>query len=165
MKKIFFLSFVLIFLFVSCDQNKDVTKTFSKYKLKEGVTSITIPGWVLNLAVRWGDLEKEERDLLQSISKIKILTIDDNNLNSRSNLHREFYQSVSAIPGMEELLVVKNDTEQVTVFGKTDEGTIYELFVLVGGDDNAMIYLKGKLQTELLASVVNKSNQHRLFAW
>ena len=159
MKRLFLLPVLFLFLFTSCDDETGVSGAFTKYRFKDGVTTITVPGWLIHSAAMWGDLDREERDLLRSIDKVKILTIEDKELNARSNLHKEFYETVREREDLEELLVVRDGNEQVTIFGKVDEDSIEEMLILVGGDDNAIIYLKGKLKPELITNLMNENSQ------
>lgn len=165
MRKLFFIPIALLFIFISCVNNKGVSEAFSKYRHEDGVTSVTIPGWIIGLAARMGDLEKEERDLLRNIDKVRVLTIEDKGLNNRTNFHEEFYRKVALDPLMEELLVVRNDNDQVTIFGKGTEKAFDELLILVGGEDNAMVYIKGKIKPETLSGVISKNSQNGLFSW
>ncbi len=73
---------------------------------------------------------------------MRVLTIEDPNLNERNNFHREFYQLNSHNPQKEDYLAVRSDEEQVTLFVKEDEKTIDELLILIGGDDNIIVQLK-----------------------
>jgi hypothetical protein len=150
---------LLLFLFTSCEYESGVSEAFTKYSLKSGVTTITVPGWVIRMAARWGDLDRNERELLQSIDKVKVLTIEDRDLNARSNLHKEFYNTIKENSELEELMVVRNDDEQVTIFGKADEESIKELLILVGGDDNAMVYVKGRLKPEMITRFMDDNSQ------
>ncbi|MFW5823025.1 MAG: DUF4252 domain-containing protein, partial [Tangfeifania sp.] len=77
----------------------------------------------------------------------------------RSNLHEEFYETVRKRGDLEELLVVRDGNEQVTIFGKADEESIEEMLILVGGNDNAIIYLKGRLKPELITNLMNENSQ------
>ncbi len=165
MKRFLFLPVVILFLFSSCESDSGMSAAIAKYRFKDGVTSITVPGWVIGIASRWGDLEKEERELLRSIDKVRILTIEDNDLNARSNFHREFYQSIRQNPDMEELMVVRNENEQVTIFGKASEKSIDELLILVSGDDNAMVYVKGKIKPEMLSDLINNNQHNNFLSW
>lgn len=158
MKRLFLLPALILFLFTSCEDETGVSSAFTKYRFKDGVTTITVPGWLIHTASRWGDLEREERDLLRSIDKVKILTIEDKELNARSNLHKEFYESVRTRGDLEELLVVRDGDEQVTIFGKANEESIKEMLILVGGDENAIIYLKGRLKPELIAGFMDENS-------
>jgi hypothetical protein len=81
-------------------------------------------------------------------------------LNVRSNLHKEFYETVRKNGDLEELLVVRDGNEQVTIFGKANEDSIEEMLILVGGDDNAIIYLKGRLKPELIANFMDENSQN-----
>jgi hypothetical protein len=159
MKRLFLLPVLFLLLFTSCDES-GVSEAFTKYRFKDGVTTITVPGWLIHSAAMWGDLDRDERDLLRSIDKVKILTIENKELNARSNLHKEFYESVRKRGDLEELLVVRDGDEQVTIFGKADEESIEEMLILVGGDDNAIIYLKGRLKPELLANFMDENSQN-----
>jgi len=104
-------------------------------------------------------LDKNERELLQSIDKVKILAIEDNDLNARSNLHKEFYSAIRENSEMEELLVARDGNEQVTIFGIADENSIKELLILVGGNDNALVYVKGRLKPELISGFMDENSQ------
>ena len=159
MKRFYLFSILFVFLFSACEYESGVSEAFTKYNFKDGVTTITVPGWVIRLAARWGDLDRNERELLQSIDKVKVLTIDDENLNARSNLHKEFYSAIRENSDMEELMVVRNDDEQVTIFGKADEECIQEMLILVGGDDNAMVYVKGRLKPEMISRFMDENSQ------
>ena len=34
-----------------------------KYRLKDGVTTVTVPGWAINLGAKFGDLDDEEKEI------------------------------------------------------------------------------------------------------
>ncbi|NQU88007.1 MAG: DUF4252 domain-containing protein [Mariniphaga sp.] len=160
MKKIALLLLIVTFAFVSCTDNFAVNTAFVKYGHKKGVTSITVPGFVVRLAAKIGDLEDEERELLRSIDKVKVLSVEDSYLNEEINLHAEFYQNMNKHGQYEELLNVQDDDESVTIFGKMgeDNETIKEMIVLVGGDDNALIYLKGRFKASMLDKHIDFSD-------
>ncbi len=160
MKRIYLIPILSLFLFVSCEYESGVSKAFTKYRFKDGVTTITVPGWLIHSAAMWGDIEKEERELLRSIDKVRILTIEDKDLNARSNLHNEFYRTIRENSELEELMVVRNDHEQVTIFGKANDDSIEEMLILVGGDDNAMVYVKGRLKPKLFSGFMDKNSQN-----
>ncbi len=164
MKKIMLFPVFLFLILTSCDYDREVTKAYTKYRHHEGVTSMTIPGWVIRLASRMGDMENEERELLQSIHKVRILTIEDDDLNARVNLHKEFYKNISENTELEELMAVREDGEQVTIFGKADDEVIHEMIILVGGNDNALIHIKGNFRPEMVASIANKNQKKGFFS-
>jgi hypothetical protein len=150
MRKIVFVSIAILFVFTSCSYEPGISEAFMKYRFKDGVTTVTVPGWVISLAASFADLEESEREMLESIEKVKVLSIEDNDLNARTNLHNEFYSHINKNDHYEELLVVHEDSESVTIFGRMDDSEIKELVILVGGDDNVLIYVKGEIKPELL---------------
>ena len=164
MKSIFLILIATALFLVSCDDNSGVSKAFSKYGHERGVTYITVPGWVIGIAARFGDLDKEEREILDCIDKVKVLSVEDNSLNSRINLHREFYNKINENHEFEELLTVNDQKENVTIFGKMEGTVIREMVILVGGDDNALVYVKGEIKPELLDNKIDISNPDRLLS-
>ena len=57
-------------------------------------------------------------------------------------------------------------TNRLTIVGKiTKEGIIKEMVVLVGGDDNALVYIKGSIRPELLNDYINESDHEELLSF
>ncbi len=156
MKKIVFFILIVPLVLVSCTDNPAVNHAFAKYSCRKGVTSITVPGFVVRLAARIGDLEKEERELLQSIDKVKVLAVENPHLNKEINLHAEFYQNMNKDGRYEELMHVSDDSESITIFGRmTEEDVIKEMVILVGGNDNTLVYLKGHFRAGMLNKYIH----------
>ncbi|MEN8116556.1 MAG: DUF4252 domain-containing protein [Bacteroidota bacterium] len=165
MKKLAVILFAALIGFSSCSYEPGVSEAFTKYRFKDGVTTITVPGWVINLAAGLGDLEESEREILESIDKVKVLAVEDDDLNARIDLHEEFYNHINRKGNYEELLVVRNKDENVTIFGKMDESVIEEMVILVGGDDNAMIYIKGEIRPELINDQINITDPNKFLSF
>jgi hypothetical protein len=155
MKKVILLAIISTFIFTSCNYEPGVTEAFAKYKFKDGVTTVSVPGWLIGMASKFSDLSRDERVILESIDKIKVLVVDDNSLNARINLHQEFYNRMNRKGDYEELLVVRDNEDNVTVFGKMNEDVIEEMVILVGGSDNMMVYLKGEIKPEMINNAIN----------
>ena len=164
MKQIIIILVASFFIFTSCDTNSEVSEAFTKYSHEDGVTSITVPGWLISIGAHFGDLSEREQDLLDCVDKVKVLAIENDELNARINLHKEFHAEINKNKEYEELLTVRNKDENVTVFGKTDEKLIKEMIVLIGGDDNVMIYIKGEIRPELINSVVDLSDRDKFLS-
>ena len=162
MKTILLISIVILVIFSSCEYNPGVSEAFTKYRFKDGVTTITVPGWVIGLAANFGDLEDDEQELLQSIDKVRILVVEDEDLNGKINLNNEFSSKINRNGDYEELLTVHDENEDVTIFGKMDEDVITEMVVLVGGDDNALIYVRGELDPKMLKENFQLSDKDKL---
>lgn len=150
----------MIFL-ASCHTEKPVAMAFAKYSARDGVTSITIPGFLISLASKISSIPEEERELLQGMSKIKILTIETPELNRKVNFHEEFYSMLNK-GKYEELLRISDPGNDVTIMGIMDDDfTIREMVILVGGEENAMIYVKGKLHPDMINKLAFNSPDTR----
>lgn len=165
MKRLIVILVASIFIFSACDTNSGVTKAFAKYSHEKGVTSITVPGWLISLGAKFGDLSKEERELLDCVDKVKVLAIENDDLNSRINLHKEFHLEINKNKEYEELLTVRDKNENVTIFAKMDENVIEEIVILVGGDENVMVYLKGEIKPEQINNIVDLSNPDKFLSF
>ncbi len=162
MKRSILVLFTFTFLFTACNSNQGVSKVFSKYAHKEGVTAITVPGWVIGLGVLFADLSDEENELLSCIDKVKILSIENETLNRNVNLHKDFFEEINKKNEYEELLSVREENESVTIFGKINDSVIHEMIVLVGGNNNAIIYFEGEIKPELINNTIHLANSELL---
>lgn len=165
MKRIALILSVALFLMTSCVYESGVSEAYSKYRFKDGVTTVTVPGWVIHLAAGIGDLEDSERDLLKSIDGVKVIAVEDDDMNARIDLHEEFYKKISEKKDYEQLLVVREEDQNVTIFGRMNESLIKEMVILVGGDDNVLIYVKGKISPEILNNQIDISNPDRFLSF
>ncbi|WP_340114244.1 DUF4252 domain-containing protein [Maribellus mangrovi] len=165
MKKYAFLLVVLIVVLTSCSYEPGVSEAYNKYRFKDGVVTVSVPGWLIHLAAGFTELDETERELLESIDKVKVIAVDDDELNRRIDLHEEFYQQIHDRKEYEELLVVRDEDESVTIFGiMDDESVIREMLILVGGDDNAMVYIKGEIRPEILNDKIDLTNPDRFLS-
>jgi hypothetical protein len=164
MKQLLYIIIVSVFIFTACETDSGVSKAFAKYSDNEGVTSITVPGWLISIGAGFGDLSEQERDLLDCIDKVKVLAIDNDNLNARINLHQEFHAEINKNKEYEELLSIRDKDESVTIFGKMNENVIREIVVLVGGDENVMIYVRGEIRPEVINDNIDLSNPERFLS-
>lgn len=164
MKKYTFIFIAILFLLSACSYEPGVSEAFNKYRFKEGVTTITVPGWVIHLAAALSEDENPEMEFLESIDKVKVISVEDQDLNKSINLHDEFYDKINREGKYEELMVVRDDNESVTIFGVMEEDVITEMLILVGGEDNALIYVKGEISPDLLNDKINLSNPEKLLS-
>lgn len=165
MKTILLFLFVTLFLLSSCEYNPGVSEAFTKYRFKDGVTSITVPGWVIRVASKFVDDDDNVRELLGSIDKVRVLVVENEELNADINLHEEFSSKINRNGDFEELMTVTDDNENITIFGKMDENVITEMVVLVGGEDNALIYMKGEIDPKLINDVIKTSDKDKLLSF
>lgn len=157
MKKIFIFLFAIT-LFSACSNDPAVDAAFTKYSSHNGIISITVPGFVIKAATAFGDLDPEEKQLLRNVDKVKVLAIEDDYRYKEVDFHKEFAHMIKD-DSYTELLSVNDKNEHVRIFAKMqDKERIKDLIVLVGGDDSALVYIKGDFTMDEIANVINKNN-------
>ncbi len=164
MKRALLVLFGAILLLSSCSYEPGVSEAYNKYRFKDGVVTVSIPGWVIHLAAGFADLDESERELLDCIDRVKVIAVEDAELNHRINLHDEFYERIAKRGEYEELLVVRDADESVTIFGIMDDDMIREMLILVGGEDNALVYLKGEIKPEMLNDKIDMTDPDRFLS-
>ncbi len=152
----------ILFLITSCEYHPGVSEAFAKYRFKKGVTTITVPGWVIALGAKFGDIDEDEREIIESIDKVRVLVVEDHDLNQRINLHKEFHEKINRKNDYEQLMSVNDKNENVTIYGKMDNNIITEMVVLVGGDDNVLVYLRGEIDPKIIDNHIDFSKENFL---
>jgi hypothetical protein len=125
---------------------------YQKYRGEEGVVSIWLPGIAMKLAASIADLEHEEAAFLRSIRSMRVLTIDNNELYPGVNFVREA-NIHSGRNGYEVLVQVTSDGEDVLILGKEKQGKLKDMLILVGGEDNVMVHIKGRMHADMIGSL------------
>ena len=123
-------------------QNSAVDKVFDKYSGKDGYTTVHISSFMFNLmnSLEVDDPEYNEfKKATSGINSVRILTQDGGESVSFGKellemLPRNEYQ---------EMMKVKDHEEEVLFLAKEEGGKISEFLLIVGGDDNVLIYITG----------------------
>ena len=118
--------------------------------------ALRIPGIVMRIAGSIADLDHKERELLKSMKSIKILTIGNSSLNNGVNFVDEVDLN-NLNSGYNLLLQVKDGDEDVVILAREKRGCIKDLVVLVGGDENVMVHIRGRMHSDLLESLAEVS--------
>lgn len=138
----------------ACSHDPAVHAAFHKYSGEEGVTSITVPGFAIKAIASLAEMKPEEKALLRKIDLVKILTIEDEQHFKQVNFCKEFGKYVSG--SFQPLLSVKDGQSDVQIMAVMEnEEEISELLILVGGPDNALIYLRGDFNLSQIAQETN----------
>jgi len=151
MKRLSIIFVSLAISFAAFAQPKGINKLYATYSGAEGVISMTLPGFILRFAANVGDLEGPEKELLHCIRSMKILTIEDNDLYRNVN----FADEVRFTPGNGYVMLVEvhEEDDDVLIMARK-EGDIYrDLIIVVGGEDNVVVQLKGKADANLFEAI------------
>jgi hypothetical protein len=153
MKKLLTLSIAILLTgTVLSAQTIETERLYQKYRGEKGVVSLWIPGFVMKLAANIADLEPAEKAFLRSIRSIRLLTIDNNDLYPDVNFTREA-RITPGRNGYEVMMQVTSDGEDVMILGRERNGKLKDMLVLVGGDDNVMVHIRGRLNADMIGAV------------
>jgi hypothetical protein len=143
MKRIVLLVIAVAFPAFLLAQNSAVDKLFSKYSGKDGVTTVSISPELFQVvkAMEIEDLETEDIPF-DKIASVKILTIEDEELWPGVNFYTEIEKDLDTSE-FAEVMTVNDGGEVVRMWMKVDESKMSEFLLIVGGDDNVLIYITG----------------------
>jgi len=129
-------------------------RLYYQYKGEEGVVAIKIPGFVMRLAGSIADLEHEERALLRSLRSVKVLTIEEAELYPEVNFTRDL--NLSRLNNNYQLLLeVHEGDEDVIIAAREKNGKLRDLIVVVGGDENVLVHVRGRMDSDLLENLAD----------
>ena len=143
MKRLFLIILTVAFPALMMAQNSAVEKLFNKYKGKEGVTTVQISPELFQMVKAMDIEEVEEHDIpLEKITSVKILTIEDATGYEGVNFYDEIKNDLN-VNDFKEVMTVDDGGETVRMWMKVNDNTLSEFLLIVGGDDNVLIYITG----------------------
>lgn len=143
MKRVVLFMLALAFPALILAQNSAVDKLFEKYKGKKGVTTVNVSPELFQMINAMGIEEIEEQDFpMDKIASVKILTIEDNEGYEGVNFYEEIKNDLN-VNDFAEVLTVDDGGEVVRMWMKVNANTVSEFLLIVGGDDNVLIYITG----------------------
>ena len=116
------------------------------------MVALKVPGFVMRLAASLGDLDREEKELLRSMRSVTVLTIEDShhypgvNFTEEIRLNGDHYKM---------LMEVHDGDEDVLIAAREKNGKVRDLIVVVGGDDNVLVHVRGRMEWDLLANLAD----------
>ncbi len=153
MKKSILLLFIIVLTVSSFAQRNPIDAMFDKYAGSEGITTVYISSKMFSM-MAGVDLDDDElEDVINNLKSIRILTVDDPELNNKLNFFRELEKNLN-INGYEELMVVKESDKDLKFLVKEKGKRIDELLMIGGGPgQNVLISIKGDLDLKNIASI------------
>lgn len=153
MKRILLGGVLIMFTLTAFSQKSAVDRVFDKYSGQEGYTTVYISSFMFNMlnSLEVDDPEYNEfKKATSGISSIKILTQEGGGSASFGE------ELLNLLPRSEykEMMVVKDDEEEVLFLAREIEGIITEFLVIVsGGGEDALIAIQGNIDLESIASI------------
>jgi len=155
MKRIILSGVVIIFALTVFGQKSAVDKVFDKYSGKDGYTTVYISSFMFKMLAQLDVDDPEYNEFKKAtagINSIKILTQDGGNSEAFGQellemLPRDEYQ---------EMMVVKDQEEEVLFLAREEGGKITEFLLIVSGDgDDALIAITGDIDLESISSIAS----------
>ena len=157
MKRLLITLILLIPLWTIAQDSSPIDKLFSKYANRDGFTTVNISGKLLSFASKFDDSKSKETAMLEKLSGIRILSVEDKDLNKGLNFYKEleadgFFKNNS----YEALMEITDKNEVVRFYGRTGGGgKLSELLLVVGGDDNTLISIRGVIDPDDIGKITN----------
>lgn len=151
MKKILLNVFILILIVGGASaQNSPVDKLFDKYSGQKGYTSVYISSYMFSMFSEIEYDDKEMDDLVNNLKSIKILAADDI---STAQFKKDIVEKLP-LSDYKELMVVKEEGDNVTFLINEKNGRIDELLIITEGeDDNAIICIQGNIDLKNISKL------------
>ena len=155
MKRLLIILVMLFPLLGISQDNSPIDKLFNKYANKDGFSTVNISGKLLGLATKMDDSNSSQAAILQKISGIRILSVENKELNKGLNFYKElesdgFFKNND----YESLMEVTEKNQVVRFYGRSGEkGKLSELLLVVGGDDNTLISIRGVISPEDIGKI------------
>lgn len=157
MKRLLVTLVLLIPLWAMAQDSSPIDKLFSKYANKDGFTTVNISGKLLSFASKFDDSKSKETAMLEKLSGIRILSVEDKDLNKGLNFYKEleadgFFKNNS----YEALMEITEKNEVVRFYGRSGgSGKLSELLLVIGGDDNTLISIRGVIDPDDIGKITN----------
>ncbi|MBW8325725.1 MAG: DUF4252 domain-containing protein [Prolixibacteraceae bacterium] len=155
MKRILITLVLLIPLLAMAQESTPIDKLFNKYANKDGFTTVNISGKLLSFASKFDDSKSKETEMLAKLSGIRILSVENKDLNKGLNFYKEleadgFFKNHN----YEVLMEVTENNEVVRFYGRSGEkGKLSELLLVIGGDDNTLISIRGVIDPDDIGKI------------
>jgi len=127
-------------------------RLYYTYKGEAGVVAFRVPGFLMKFAGMCAGLDHSERQLLRSLRSVRILTIEEQDRYAGVNFAREV-DATRMRDGYQLLLEVHEPDEDVIITARERNGKITDLIVIVGGSDNTLVHVKGRMNCDLLENL------------
>lgn len=136
----------LIICFTPGFSQKTVDALFSKYSGKDGFVTITVSGDLLRFASCIDAEHENHSSLPANLTVIRILTQEDKS-NHADNFNETVIKDLD-LDDYEEFMRIKESDQDLRMLVRSEGKTFKEFLLIAGGEDNALIQIKGNMSFE-----------------
>jgi len=124
---------------------KSIDELFERYAGKDGFTTVTINGNLLKLASFLSD-NNDENSIPTFISEIRILAQDNDSIKVE-NFYKLVINDID-LKDYDEFMRVKESNQDLRMLVRSEGNKFKEFLLIAGGEDNALIQIKGNMTYE-----------------
>jgi len=154
MKKIIFITFAAAVLCQPCFSEKYITMQqntvdalFSNFSKEKKVTHVKIGGFIMSLAKAFTDTK--------GVTGVEVFAFDECDLPVKEKLNNAIKNLKDS--SYETIVSTTQDGERTKVLVKIKDDYIKEIVVIAGGNDPALVRIKGKIKPEDIQDVVENN--------
>lgn len=154
MKRMIWILAAMLLLMTTGGMAQTVNGLFNRYEDKPGAECKNLGPLLMGLAKTFAADKSEEGRVIKSVKSIKVLDLEE----CSSEVKREFAQKARNLKpwGMELLVQVKDEDDNVSIWGKTRRNTVRQLLIVT---DDKMVRIKGKFDLDKIANMLNSAQQ------
>jgi len=131
-------------------QNPSFDRFFDRYADKDGFVTVSFT----NLPA--GIFNDGEKDPDFRISSLRVITVQDELLNTKLNFYNEIIPGLNR-SGYEELMTIKHNGEKSIMLCKKDKKRITEVLFVSGGKSNVMVEITGSMNLEQAKKITSNA--------
>lgn len=148
----------MVLTVLQLNAQRSVDRLFQKYSDKEGYTCISISGNLLNFAARLENDKGKDRDIEAKITEVRILTSKEDN-DEKVNFHDVVMKGLD-LSDYEEMMRVKETGQDMRMLVRTEGRRVKEFLLVTGGEDNALIQVKGDMSLSDARRLCENARKH-----
>lgn len=137
MKKIIVLMIVATFSITMLSAQETLREVVNDYQNNNSEFTLVIPSFLVKMGVRFGDLEDEEREVLENIDNMKIVISENNFEKSDFSLLERGIKNGT----FSELMTIHEEDETIRMILNKKSESKSELLMLVEGENESVIML------------------------
>lgn len=146
MKRLFIAITVMI-LTVSMSGQGSVDAIFSEYDGRDGYVTVSISGGLLKLAAIIESSDEELNTLAKSVTGIRVLAREEETAGRDYGFFNEVMNAIDKSE-YEEYMDINSSGTRAKILVKSRDDVFTEFLMVVGGDDSALIQIRGKMTAD-----------------
>lgn len=148
MKRISTLLFIMMIPLIIMAQSSSIRRLFRSCDQGKEVTRVHVPHFVLHMA-SWFMDDKDARHIVKDIRSVYLLVSENKEFSSQSDFPSGVVRELQR-KDFNQLLVANDKGEKVTILLREKSRNRKEMVIAVDGNEDVVLYLKGKLDLQEL---------------